>query len=151
MDSVTFTVPGRPQGKGRPRAALVNGKIRMYTPSSTAQYESAIAWCWRSTAGCKKFEAPVKIEIIAYFEVPKSYPKKRAELCRQNVIRPSCKPDGDNILKAVADALNGLAYADDKDITDFAGSKRYGYPERLVVRVSGDPLEERTVTNEDGR
>lgn len=148
MESVTFVVPGRPQGKGRPRAALVNGKIRMYTPNNTAQYENTIAWCWKSAAKGKKFAAPVRIEIIAYFEVPKSYPKKRAELCRNNVLRPSCKPDGDNILKAVADALNGLAYDDDKDISDFAVSKRFGYPERLLVRVHGELMQQERTLND---
>lgn len=42
MISAEFTVPGRPHGKGRPRATVVNGHARLYTPDTTAAYEAAV-------------------------------------------------------------------------------------------------------------
>lgn len=79
-----------------------------------------------------------ELSLSAYFAIPKSYPKKKAALCNQNILRPTCKPDMDNIAKTVADALNGVAYRDDSAIVELRVAKRYGSPERLVVRVSGD-------------
>ena len=144
MEQLVFEVPGKPRGKGRPRASVVAGRARMYTPAETASYENKILLCYQQRHSGKRFLAPVSLEVEAYFSVPRSYTKKRAALCAQNALRPTCKPDMDNIVKAVADALNGVAYADDSGIVELHISKRYGSPERLVVRLSGEivPQEE---------
>lgn len=94
--------------------------------------------CYQQRHAGVRFVPPIILEVNAYFAIPKSYPKKKAALCSQNILRPTCKPDMDNIVKAVADALNGVAYRDDSAIVELRVAKRYGSPERLVVRVSGD-------------
>ena len=83
------------------------------------------------------------------FEVPQSYPKKKAALCTQNITRPTCKPDMDNIVKAVADALNGVAYKDDSGIVEAHVYKRYGPQAMLRVRLTGE-LEPTTETYDKG-
>ena len=138
MERVIIEVPGKPQGKGRPRASVVGGHARMYTPAGTAAYENRIMLCYQQRHAGVRFVPPIILEVNAYFAIPKSYPKKKAALCSQNILRPTCKPDMDNIVKAVADALNGVAYRDDSAIVELRVAKRYGSPERLVVRVSGD-------------
>jgi Holliday junction resolvase RusA-like endonuclease len=110
----------------------------MYTPAGTASYENKIMLCYQQRHAGVRFVPPIILEVNAYFAIPKSYPKKKAALCSQNILRPTCKPDMDNIVKAVADALNGVAYRDDSAIVELRVAKRYGSPERLVVRVSGD-------------
>lgn len=47
MERVIFEVPGKPQGKGRPRASVVGGHARMYTPAGTASYENKIMLCYQ--------------------------------------------------------------------------------------------------------
>lgn len=173
MEEIIFTVPGKPQGKGRPRAARAGAHVRMYTPEKTVCYENRILACYlaacseqaarhaegrattaeqtaetvrAATAGRAagagpaplRFAPPVELWIEAYFEVPKSYPKAKAARCRANDPPPCCKPDMDNITKAVADALNGVAYRDDTAITDQHITKRYGIPARLVVTLRGE-------------
>ena len=135
MNSTTFWVPGRPQGKARPRATVMHGRVRMYTPDATAQYEALIAWCWRQAHGTQK-SGPVRIEIEARFAPPKGYSRSKRESCLRGELRPTCKPDGDNIAKAVADALNGLAYVDDKNVVEFAVSKIWAAEPGLMVTVS---------------
>lgn len=49
---------------------------------------------------------------------------------------PTTKPDGDNILKVVLDALNGLAYDDDRQVVKMCIIKVYGANPGLVVKVS---------------
>ena len=140
MQSATFTVPGRPKGKGRPRASAVNGHARMRTPAETIQYENWVRVCYQREHGALRFAPPVVLEIDAYFEIPKSYTKKKRALCAQGLVRPTCKPDIDNVVKAVADALNGVVYKDDSGVVELRCAKRWGAPERLVVRVSGEML-----------
>ena len=48
---------------------------------------------------------------------------------------PTTKPDGDNILKVVLDALNGLAYDDDRQVVKMCIIKVYGSNPGLVVQV----------------
>ncbi len=48
---------------------------------------------------------------------------------------PTTKPDGDNILKVVLDALNGLAYDDDKQVVKMGIIKVYGANPGLMVQV----------------
>lgn len=149
MEEITFTVPGKPQGKARPRAARAGAHVRMYTPEKTVSYENKIMACYlaacqvdgraaRAGQSVLRFASPVEMWIEAYFEVPKSYPKAKAAKCLANDPPPCCKPDMDNITKAVADALNGVAYKDDTAITDQHITKRYSSPARLVVRLRGE-------------
>lgn len=138
MEQFVFEVPGRPQGKGRPRASAVHGHARMRTPAETVQYENWIRLCYQQRYGTQRFAPPVVLELNAYFDIPKSYTKKKRALCEHGDILPTCKPDIDNVVKAVADALNGVAYKDDSCIVEIRCAKRWGSPERLVVRISGD-------------
>ena len=109
---VTFTVPGIPVGKGRPRF-MKNGHT--YTPQKTRDYEDKVVKCWQCQSG-KGFAAgvPLVAHITAYFPLPKSLSKKRAaELDGTPHVK---KCDADNLAKAILDALNTHAYQDDSAI-----------------------------------
>lgn len=130
-----ITIPGPPVGKGRPRAVVQGGKIHTYTPAATAEYEAKVRHCWRA-ARLPGFDAdtPVAVTITAYHPVPASASKKARQAMEGNTVFPMRKPDADNIAKAVLDALNGLAYADDKQVVCLTVCKRYGLP-RVVVEL----------------
>lgn len=138
MQTIKFDVPGPPQGKGRPRARNAGGFVQMYTPPKTREYEAWIAACYRRAAGDAKLLPPIRLEIVARMPIPKSYPKARRRECILGLLPHTGKPDVDNIAKAVADALNGVAYADDTQITTMAVTKRYGEPVGLLVRLRGE-------------
>lgn len=133
-----FEVPGRPQGKGRPRAYARGGHARVYTPEKTVTYENWIRMCYLAAHGHTCLAAPVTLTVDACFTVPKSYSKARAASCKANETRPTVKPDADNVLKAVADALNGVAYRDDSAVVEMHVAKRYGASDGLVVRLCGE-------------
>jgi Holliday junction resolvase RusA-like endonuclease len=50
-------------------------------------------------------------------------------------IRPAKKPDADNIMKAIADALNGIAYKDDSQIVNVTITKWYSDTPRVEVAI----------------
>lgn len=84
-----------------------------YTKPETRQAERIISDAWREAHGSAVAieEGPVYIEVHVYRRMPGSRPKKLLS-------EPDAyKPDIDNIAKLVLDALNGLAYTDDKQIT----------------------------------
>ena len=115
---IIFTVPGEPQGKGRPRFARAGSYVRTYTPDKTASYENLVKLEYERQCDGFRFDDKdqLAIFILAYYSVPESSLKKKKELMWANKIRPTKKPDADNILKIIADSLNGIAYKDDAQI-----------------------------------
>ena len=56
-------------------------------------------------------------------------------------IRPVKRPDLSNIIKTVEDALNGLAYLDDKQLVDYGPSgKWYSDRPRLEIEICASVL-----------
>ena len=51
-------------------------------------------------------------------------------------IRPAVKPDWDNLGKLVSDALNGIAYGDDKSVVEARVMKFYSELPRTEVIVT---------------
>ena len=60
---------------------------------------------------------------------------KKRELMLNRTIRPIVKCDWDNIGKIVCDALNGIAYHDDKQVVDGQVRKFYSEQPRVVVTI----------------
>jgi Holliday junction resolvase RusA-like endonuclease len=124
----------RPMPKARPRFARINGKVRLYTPKSTTTYEREIAiMAHLQMEHRPPLEVPCKLLLEATFVPPKSLSKAK----RAAVFNQPCpiKKDGDNLLKAVKDALNGVVYVDDRFVTDSQVIKRYGNYDHLKVTV----------------
>lgn len=131
---VKFTVPGAPQGKGRPRFTQFG---KPYTPKNTADYEKKIALCYKTQCGNYFFKEkiPLDVRITAYFQIPQSTSKKQHRLMIDHLMRPTKKPDADNVYKVVADSLNNVAYHDDSQIVDSQVRKFYSDNPRLVVTI----------------
>lgn len=103
----------KPIAKARPRL----GKYGTYTPKTTVDYEKAVQLAYQNKFKKEKpFEKPVQMEINFYFQVPKSYTKKQRLQFEEGDKPHTKKPDLDNLVKAVTDALNGFAYKDDSQI-----------------------------------
>ena len=129
MKEITFSVPGLPQGKQRPR--IVPGHA--YTPSETKTYEQAVQWAYKVAHGVL-FDGPVDVVVIANFT-----PKTKDELKHATELRHTAytkKPDADNILKIVLDAFNGLAYNDDAAVAYASVRKQYGDTDCVEIHIS---------------
>ena len=124
-------IGGKPQGKARPRVT----RRGAYTPKKTKEYEAKIRAAWQEQAGATFEDRPVMVRIFAYFKPPKSASKVKRARMIAGEIRPTMKPDADNIAKAVCDALNGLAYKDDSQVVALAVFKRYEENERIEVII----------------
>lgn len=110
---ISFKVYGQPKGKARPRFA--NGRV--YTPKATKDYEAKIKKAYLTVSNGYSFgDKPVRISITAFFKKAKS----------NKGIYAIKKPDLDNIVKAVLDGLNGVAYNDDSQVIYISAAKVYG-------------------------
>ena len=134
---VVFTIPGEPQGKARGRTFIHKhtGRPTTMTPEKTVNYEALIKL--QAGQSTKEFyqDQELFMRLTAYYSIPKSASKKKAELMRNIEIRPTKKPDIDNIIKVVCDALNGVVYKDDTQIVSISAQKFYENVPRVEVCI----------------
>lgn len=129
-----FEVPGKAQAKQRPRLGRF-GKV--YTPNNTHSYENWIKLCFIDKY--KNFvtlKEDIFMEILIYKGIPKSTSKKKKEQMLLGLIKPTTKPDIDNIVKSIFDALNKIAYNDDSQICFLQVRKIYAEEEKVIIRFS---------------
>ena len=125
---------GEPIGKGRPRFSRGTGHA--YTPEKTARFEERLAWAAQSKMDRKPLlEGELNMVVHAYFSIPKSKPQKWKTDALAWKIRPTKKPDIDNIIKGVADALNKVVYVDDTQIVVLTAMKFYSDRPRIEICI----------------
>ena len=127
---ISFTIEGEPTGKGRPRY----GKYKTYTPAKTKAVENNIAYFYKVNIG-HYFEGYVKLKLDIYYSIAKSDSKKKKLMKLNNELRPNKKPDIDNVVKLVADALNEVAYKDDTQIIELECRKFYSDIPRIEITI----------------
>lgn len=130
-------MPGPPKGKARARTVRTRGgQTFSYTPEGTVLYENLIKISFSQT-GERPFRAEeyLRVAIMAYYPVPKSTSKKKATEMIAGYIRPAKKPDIDNVIKSILDALNGVAYHDDTQVVAVFAEKYYSDTPRVEVEI----------------
>ena len=134
---VEFTVYGEPKGKGRPRFRSVGNYVQTYTPRETANYETLVRFAYKEKYPDFIFPAdvPLGMRLDIFLPIPKSVSKKKREQMIQGKIRPLKKPDTSNVLKAVEDGLNKVAYADDTQSVDTIARRYYSEVPRVEVQI----------------
>ena len=142
MQKLMFEIPGSPIGQGRPKFSTINGHAKAYDPEKSRNYKAYVRMLATQAMKKNDFEmitGPCAIKIWAYFDIPKSKSKKFKEAALEAKERPTKKPDADNIVKAILDALNGLMYKDDSCIVELSCVKYYSDVPRVEVYVDGYP------------
>lgn len=134
---ITFTVESKPQGKARARTFYDKraDKMRSVTPEKTRSYEDLIRWSYAAAGGRFYGNKYIEVSITAFYPIPQSWAKKKKQEAQANIIRPTTKPDADNCIKIVLDALNGVAYYDDKQVVSVSCKKFYAELGSLQVTI----------------
>jgi len=134
---VSFTVPGQPVAKGRARISTFGGHVRSYTPEKTRRYENQVsAYAAEAMRNVPPMGGPVEVVVDAHMLVPKSWSLKTRLAAIAGQIKPTTKPDLDNIVKAL-DGMNGIVVVDDSQIVKLTATKQYAEIPQLIVSVIG--------------
>lgn len=134
MDTLTIRVPGEIRGKGRPKFSRAGGG-RAYTDAKTASAETWVRACAIEQVGQPCLAGPLALHMEISVSVPQSWSKRRQADALAGTTRPTGKPDVDNTLKLLADALNGVVWRDDSQLVDVRVIKRYGTEPGALVEV----------------
>jgi len=116
---ITFKIPITPVAKGRPRMTKTG---RVYTPAKTVAYEKQVAIAAKGRCH-KVIEGPVQLSLVFYLPRPKYMDKPKYPTA--GAVRHTVKPDLDNLIKAIKDALNGIAWKDDCQVYSVVAKKFY--------------------------
>jgi Holliday junction resolvase RusA-like endonuclease len=129
----TFTIPGEPVAKARPKVTRAG---IAFTPKKTVNYETLVKQLyWEKHHGQIPMAGPLEMKVRAYFQIPKNVSKKKRLAMIAGLDRPLKRPDGDNIMKIIADSLNGIAYHDDSHIVTATVEKHWGEIPRVEVEI----------------
>jgi len=136
-----FEFIGEPVAKGRPKICARGGFARAYTPAKTRNAE---AWIKMQTTnqlpkGFTILQGPLVARIYFIRKYPKflclKNPQKQTE--KRKGKYPITKPDLDNLIKTILDAMNGLVFEDDNQIVALYAEKKYGEEGKTVVELMG--------------
>lgn len=132
-----FEIIGEPVGKMRPRATNKGGYVRMYTPTETVNYESFVKLSFvNAFPEHVLITKPIVMKIWVYKRIADSIPAKKRELMLSGDLQVETKPDLDNIIKTICDALNNVAYVDDRLIVGLFATKQYSEVSKVVVEIN---------------
>ena len=121
-----FFVPGTPAAQPRVRMVRSNGHV--YTPRSADAWKTAVRAAWRALQQ-EPLEGPVRLSLNFHMPRPTSHTTSRGLLTKSAPTAHICKPDIDNLAKAVMDALTDAgAWHDDCQIVELTSDKMYGGP-----------------------
>lgn len=131
---IRIALDGVPVPKARPRF-LKSG--RAYSDPASAAYAKAVAWSAKAAMGHRKpLAGALSADIVFYMPWPKSLSDDDiAERIAMNETHVTTKPDLSNMVKNVEDALNGIVYRDDSQITDLTVRKRYCNNPGIVMQI----------------
>lgn len=133
---IRLELSGKPEGKGRPSFGKGG---RVFTPNATKLAEGRVISAWQD-AGEPRLEGPLTLRLVLECARPKDHFTSKGALSAKGLRTPmptGRKPDVDNALKLVMDALNGRAYRDDVDVVCAFVARRWSTDgwERSVVVV----------------
>ena len=135
-----FTVPGLPKAKGRVKSRIVTTKdgrqfIASNSPTRTQNEEAVLRSVAADTMnGRPPFEGAIDLRVSIFLPVPQSWSKRKQADALSGKLRPTVKPDWDNVGK-LTDALNHIVWRDDSQVTDAHVWKRYSDRPRVVIEV----------------
>jgi len=137
---VMYTVYGEPVGKGRPRFARRGNFVSTYSPQKTKTYEDEIRMMARAAMGSSEpLETPVTVAIYIRVGIPASYSKQKRKDALAGILKPTKKPDIDNIAKCHLDAIQGgIIIFDDKQVTNLHVTKVYAETPAVEVMIKED-------------
>lgn len=130
---ITFTIPGVPVAKGRPRFTRMG---RAYTPKKTADYEHTVAWYARIAMGGRKpLDGPVEAIMTFWLPIPPSWRNSKQLAAQNGTMQHTSRADIDNYCKGSFDGMNGIVFLDDAQIVRMVVEKRYGVDPRAEVCI----------------
>ena len=131
--NIVVELAGPPVAKARPRF----GRGHAYTAPATRNHERTVAWAAKiAMAGRPPITGAVTLAAVFELPIPASWSKTRRSAAITGSIKPTNKPDTDNLVKALLDGINGIIFVDDAQVVEFTAMKAYGITPKTILTVT---------------
>jgi Holliday junction resolvase RusA-like endonuclease len=135
MNDITIVVHGDPVPQHRPRFVRTGKFVRTYNVKEDNTYREKLYWeAKKQVKRPISREIPLLVELNVYRRLTSALARK-AEEAEMGLIQPNTRPDIDNYIKQVFDALNGIVWEDDGQIVKVVAAKWYSATPRIEIRV----------------
>lgn len=131
MNVLTFTIPGTPVVWKRARRC----GSQYFTDPAQDAHQKAIGRTARKAGACVR-HGPVAARLTFYLPFPSKVRAKAARAALEGLPADLSRKDSDNLAKCVLDALNGIAYHDDRQVCEITARKRWSATPRTEIEVS---------------
>lgn len=137
-EGIRFTITGNPVPWSRAGAyGLPGGGVKHYTKDKIRDWKTLAGWIAREAMGSKMpFDGCLGLEFHFCLAVSKSWPRWKKNAALAGLIAPAGKPDLDNLIKGIKDAMTGVVYMDDGQVIGSTEKKRYGLAPYVEVVVT---------------
>ena len=132
---IEFVIPGDPVPQGRPRASTRGGYVKVYDPPASRAYKKLVKTYASYNRPSVLLSGYIEVEMHIYKRTLKSFSKKKKIDAENKKIRPKTKPDADNYAKGILDAMKGIIWQDDGQVTDLIARKYYSERPRVEILI----------------
>ena len=124
---IDFFIAGIPKAQPRVKAFVRGGHAGVYTPDSADAWKQAVRQQAAANAPESLVAHPVRVELDFFLPRPKAHYKRDGSLKVDRAIWHTSKPDLDNLIKAVTDAITDTKqiWLDDSQICEITATKTY--------------------------
>lgn len=136
-NTIHLVILGEPKAQKRHRSVKMGNFIRQYDPS--AKDKDDLLYVVQQQAPKEPFTCPISLSVDFYFTRPKSHYRsgKNSRLLKDTPpLWHLSKPDADNCLKLIQDAMNKVFWRDDSLICDVHITKRYDINPRIEINIT---------------
>ncbi len=135
MGKIQFEIPGDVQAQQRPKFSRMGKGVKAIDPKESRDYKSFVRLVAAEHAPAELITSDIRLEIDVYRKIPKSFSKKKHQMALNGELRPTTKPDIDNLAKGIKDGLSKVLWYDDSQVIELVARKWYSDSPRAVVTV----------------
>lgn len=135
VNKIAFTIPGDVQAQQRPKFSRFGQHVSVRDPKESKDYKAFVRLVAAEHAPGDLITEPIELKINVYRKIPKSFSKKKHNEAIEGVLRPTTKPDIDNLVKGIKDGLSKVIWHDDSQVISLVANKYYSDNPRADVII----------------
>ncbi|WP_346235710.1 RusA family crossover junction endodeoxyribonuclease [Lysinibacillus telephonicus] len=136
MGKIQFEIPGDVQAQQRPKFSRMGKGVKAIDPKESRDYKSFVRLVASHYAPETLITEPIKLTIDVYRKIPKDKQTgPKMKLIHEGKLRPTTKPDIDNLAKGIKDGLSKVLWHDDSQVIELVARKWYSNSPKAVVTV----------------
>ena len=133
--NILFEIPGNIQPQERPKFSTFGGHVRAVDPIKSRDFKQFVKMVAAEHAPAALIETEIRLFVDIYRPIPSSLSKKKKADAIAGILRPTKKPDLNNLVKGIKDGMSKVIWKDDAQIVEMTVRKFYSESPKAVVKA----------------